>query len=48
MAREDLRLRQTRLEKDEDPGLCPWQYKVWARGLEGTMVVAATWNVSDL
>jgi hypothetical protein len=48
MAREDLRLRQTRLENDEDPGLCPWQYKVWARGLDGRMVVAATWNVSDL
>ena len=48
MAKEDLRNRRNKLEADKDPGLCPWQYKVWARGLEGTMVVAATWNVSDL
>jgi hypothetical protein len=48
MAKEDLRNRQRRLEADEDPGLCPWQYKVWARGLDGQMVVAAAWNVSDL
>ena len=47
MAKDDLRLRQTRLMKDEDPGLCPWQYKLWARGLDG-MVVAATFNVRDL
>jgi hypothetical protein len=48
MAKEDLRNRQRNLEADRDPGLCPWEYKVWARGLEGKMVVAATWNVSDL
>ena len=48
MAKEDLRNRQRKLEADQDPGLCPWEYKVWARGLEGKMVVAATWNVSDL
>lgn len=48
MAQEDLRNRQRQLEADQDPGLCPWEYKVWARGLEGKMVVAATWNVRDL
>ena len=48
MAKEDLRNRQRTLEADQDPGLCPWEYKVWARGLEGKMVVAATWNVRDL
>ena len=48
MAKEDLRNRRKNLEADRDPGLCPWEYKVWARGLEGRMVVAATWNVSDL
>jgi len=48
MAKEDLRNRQRKLEADQDPGLCPWEYKVWARGLEGMMVVAATWNVRDL
>ena len=48
MAKEDLRNRRKSLMADKDPGLCPWEYKVWARGLEGRMVVAATWNVSDL
>ena len=48
MAKEDLRNRQKNLMADNDPGLCPWEYKVWARGLDGRMVVAATWNVSDL
>ena len=48
MAKDDLRLRQARLMKDEDPGVCPWEYKIWARGLEGRMVVAATWNVREL
>ena len=48
MAKEDLRNRQKNLMADKDPGLCPWEYKVWARGLDGKMVVAATWNVSDL
>jgi hypothetical protein len=48
MAKEDLRNRQEKLEADKDPGLCPWQYKVWARGLEGRMVVAAAWNVSEM
>ena len=48
MAKEDLHNRRRLLEIGGDPGLCPWQYKVWARGLEGRMVVAATWNVSVL
>jgi hypothetical protein len=47
MAQDDLHSRQHRLENDEDPGLSPWEYKLWARGLDG-MVVAATWNVSEL
>ncbi len=48
MAKDDLRFRQTRLENDEDPGLCPFEYKLWARGIDGKLLVAATWNVSDL
>ena len=48
MAKEDLHNRRKSLMTDKDSGLCPWEYKVWARGLDGRMVVAATWNVSDL
>jgi hypothetical protein len=48
MAKDDLRLRMKNLEADKDPGLCPYLYKVWARGLDGVHHIAATWNVSDL
>jgi hypothetical protein len=48
LAQHDLRSRQSLLEKDADPGLCPYQYKLWARGLGGVHRVAATWNVSEL
>jgi hypothetical protein len=48
MAQYDLRFRLKRLESDEDPGLCPYLYKLWARGLDGVHHIAATWNVSDL
>ena len=32
IAASDFRSRMRRLERDEDPGLCPTRYKVWARG----------------
>jgi hypothetical protein len=48
MAQDDLHSRQRLLEKDADPGLCPCEYKLWARGIDGTLRVAATWNVSEL
>lgn len=40
IATGDLAGRQKRLDADEDPGLCPYEYKVWARGLEGDYRVA--------
>lgn len=30
LAQEDLRGRLRRLENDEDPGICPYVYQVWA------------------
>jgi hypothetical protein len=48
MAQHDLCSRRSLLEKDADPGLCPYVYKLWARGLGGVHRVAATWNVSEL
>jgi len=44
MAKEDLRNRRKDLKADRGSGIFPSDYKVWARGLEGKMVVAATWN----
>ena len=47
-AKEDLRNRERLLLADQETGLCPWEYKVWARGLGGKLVAAATWNASEL
>jgi hypothetical protein len=48
IATDDLRRRHKALAGNEDPGLCPWQYKLWARGIHGVLRVAATWNASQL
>ena len=40
LAADDLRRRRERLERDEDPGLCPYSYKLWARGTDGGFRVA--------
>ena len=29
-----------RLERGEDPGLCPYVYKVWANGIDGCYRIA--------
>jgi hypothetical protein len=36
----DLRDRMRRLEGGDDPGLCPYTYKLWARGIGGGYRVA--------
>jgi hypothetical protein len=48
MAQDDFRARMRSLEHDEDPGLCPYQYKLWARGIGGTYRVAASWLAMEL
>ena len=48
LAQSDLRERLRRLEHDEDPGICPWQYRLWARGVDGQQRVAATWLAAQL
>lgn len=40
---DDLKRRLDRLEHDEDPGLCPYEYKVYARGMGGDYQLAARW-----
>ena len=40
-AQADLRSRMHRLERgDDDPGLCPYSYKIWARGIDGDYRIA--------
>ena len=48
IAAEDLRGRLRLLERDADPGLCPWEYKLWARGLGGEYKVAAAWSAVEI
>lgn len=45
MANDDLRLRQM---PAAGTALWPPVYNFWARGLEGHMIVAATWSVGEL
>jgi hypothetical protein len=40
IAESDLRGRQRRLERGDDPGLCPYIYKLWARGIDGSYLLA--------
>jgi hypothetical protein len=35
IAASNMRAKQNRLEAGEDPGLCPYEYKVWASGIDG-------------
>jgi hypothetical protein len=35
IAETDLRSRMRRLERADDPGICPYTYKLWARGIDG-------------
>jgi len=35
IAESDFRGRMRRLERGEDPGVCPNTYKLWARGVDG-------------
>ena len=40
LAESDFRGRRRRLERGEDPGLCPYVYKVWAQGIDGYYLLA--------
>jgi hypothetical protein len=37
-----------RLERGKDAGLCPYEYKVWAQGIDGDYRVASTINAVGL
>jgi len=48
IAASDMRGRMRRLERDEDPGICPYEYKVWAQGIDGDYRVAGTITAASL
>jgi len=35
IARDDMASRMRRLERDDDPGICPGRYMLWVRGVDG-------------
>jgi len=40
IAESDMRSRMRRLERDDDPGICPARYRLWARGIDGDYRIA--------
>ena len=48
IAQSDLAGRMRRLERGDDPGLCPYEYKVWGQGIDGDYRIAATLKASSL
>ena len=48
LAASDMRGRQRRLERDENAGLCPYEYKVWAQGIDGDYRIALTISQGDI
>ena len=48
IAASDLKGRMRRLERDQDPGLCPYTYKVWANGIDGDYRIAIELTATSL
>jgi hypothetical protein len=48
IAASDFANRMGRLERGEDPGLCPHEYKISARGVEGYYLTAGSFPASIL
>ena len=48
IAKSNMEYKMRELERGGDPGLCPYEYKVWARGLLGVQRVAATLLATSL
>ena len=48
IAQSNLRAKTRRLERDEDPGLCPFAYKVWAQGPDGTYSPVKEFDATSL
>jgi hypothetical protein len=48
LAQADFRKRVRRLERGDDPGICPYEYTLWARGTDGTYAVACVLDAASL
>ena len=48
IAASDMRRRMRELERGGDPGICPYTYKVWARGVDGDYRIASEFNAATV
>ena len=48
IAASDMRGRMRRLERGGDAGLCPYEYRIWAQGIDGDYRLASTINAATL
>ena len=48
IAESDLRGRMSRIERGDDPGICPYNYKVWANGIDGGYRIAIELTATKL
>jgi hypothetical protein len=48
VAQSDLGGRMRRLEPGEEPGICPYTYKLWARAVDGDYRLACEIAAADL
>ena len=48
IAASDLKGRMRRLDRGQDPGLCPYSYKVWANGTDGDYRIAIELTATSL
>ena len=48
LAESDLRSRMRHLERGDDPVMCPYTYKLWARGIDGDYRIAIELTATKL
>jgi len=48
IAASNMRAKEDRLGQDADPGICPYEYKVMARGVDGDYILAASFPAHTL
>ena len=48
IAESDLRGRMRGIERGDDPRICPYTYKLWARGIDGDYHIAFAYMINDL
>ena len=48
IAESDMRSRMRRLERDEDPGICPARYRLWAREIDGDYIIAHEMDATSI